>query len=79
MASEYESAVVQLQDGRELYLRNVEWGTALRGRCNDSRKNVIVESSNIALVIPDVSVNEYNRHFEGEENLLVTGSWRDEQ
>lgn len=75
MTSKYNSAVVQLQDGRELYLRSVEWGTALRGRCSDTNQEVVIKSSNIALLIPDVSVNEYNEYLDDNLELVVSTRW----
>lgn len=77
--SDHDTAVVQLRDGRELYLREVSSGPAgLTGRCNDTHNEVHVKGDNIALAIWDVSLNEYNRHLEGEEELVVTGTWREQ-
>jgi hypothetical protein len=74
--SDYDSAVVQLQDGRELYLRDLSSGPAgLTGRCNDTRNKVHVKSDNIALVIWDVPLHEYNDYIDGNEELVVTGRW----
>ncbi len=77
MARKYDRAVVQLQDGRELYLKNVSWGTSLEGTVVDTNYEVVIKASNVGVLIPNVSLQEFNRYIDGDLELLEAGRWDD--
>lgn len=79
-----EITVVQLRDGRELYLRDFtsgEWGAS--GICYVTDSKIQVKSSNIALVIKGVSTSDDDTGKRGnpvdddERPLVATGQWTD--
>jgi len=74
----YDNVLVQLQDGRELYLEDVEWKTVLEGTDYDTGNEVIVDPSNIAVIIPNISHGEFQDHKDGVKNLITDDSRWDE-
>lgn len=75
-----DNVVVQMRDGREVYLEDPEWGRdGLTGFDPNTGYVVSVRSSNISVVISDVTPSEYEAYVAGDRDLVTTRRWDDEE